>query len=248
MQIKDEGLPIKQDAQLKIRHRLFLEGNYFVDLQPGHARRARARGRRHGARRTRPPRRCSSARCSPRCSRETREDLRTFLREYSSCAQGRGRARASTRRSSTGRTRTATRSQVNDATLGQKRHDLGRVLERPGPGVRRAVEQRGRAEGAGHRPQPDGRRVRLARRTTSRRRSRGCATCSARAARRSRRSTRRCPRSAASRATRCPARAPRRRRSTPRSRSSSRRGGWCPSASWAGSRASCARRCPTWLA
>jgi len=35
MEISDEGLPIHQDAQLKVRSRLFLEGNYFVELRPG---------------------------------------------------------------------------------------------------------------------------------------------------------------------------------------------------------------------
>lgn len=35
MRIDDEGLPIHSDAQLEIRPRLFLEGNYFVDLRPG---------------------------------------------------------------------------------------------------------------------------------------------------------------------------------------------------------------------
>jgi phospholipid/cholesterol/gamma-HCH transport system substrate-binding protein len=35
MEIKDEGLPIHKDATLKIRPRIFLEGNFFVDLQPG---------------------------------------------------------------------------------------------------------------------------------------------------------------------------------------------------------------------
>ena len=35
MEIDDSGLPIKRDAELKIRSRLFLEGNYFVDLHPG---------------------------------------------------------------------------------------------------------------------------------------------------------------------------------------------------------------------
>lgn len=35
MQIKDNGLPIHQDAVLKIRPRIFLEGNFFVDLSPG---------------------------------------------------------------------------------------------------------------------------------------------------------------------------------------------------------------------
>jgi ABC-type transporter Mla subunit MlaD len=35
MEIKDEGLPIHEDATLKIRPRIFLEGNFFVDLKPG---------------------------------------------------------------------------------------------------------------------------------------------------------------------------------------------------------------------
>ncbi|MEA2468927.1 MAG: phospholipid/cholesterol/gamma-HCH transport system substrate-binding protein [Thermoleophilaceae bacterium] len=35
MAIDEAGLPIHRDATLKIRPRLFLEGNFFVDLQPG---------------------------------------------------------------------------------------------------------------------------------------------------------------------------------------------------------------------
>ena len=35
MEIADKGLPIHKDAQVKIRPRIFLEGNYFVDLKPG---------------------------------------------------------------------------------------------------------------------------------------------------------------------------------------------------------------------
>ena len=35
MEIKDEGLPIHEDAELKIRPRIFLEGNFFVELDPG---------------------------------------------------------------------------------------------------------------------------------------------------------------------------------------------------------------------
>jgi phospholipid/cholesterol/gamma-HCH transport system substrate-binding protein len=33
--VKDEGLPIHSDAQIEIRPRLFLEGNFFLDLRPG---------------------------------------------------------------------------------------------------------------------------------------------------------------------------------------------------------------------
>jgi len=35
LEVKDKGLPIHKDATLKIRPRIFLEGNFFVDLQPG---------------------------------------------------------------------------------------------------------------------------------------------------------------------------------------------------------------------
>ena len=35
MEIEPRGLPIHADATVKIRPRLFLEGNWFVELQPG---------------------------------------------------------------------------------------------------------------------------------------------------------------------------------------------------------------------
>jgi phospholipid/cholesterol/gamma-HCH transport system substrate-binding protein len=35
MEINDPGLPIHKDAEVKIRPRIFLEGNFFVDLKPG---------------------------------------------------------------------------------------------------------------------------------------------------------------------------------------------------------------------
>src|SRR3954454_19219656 len=35
MEIQDTGLPIHKDATAKIRPRIFLEGNFFIDLQPG---------------------------------------------------------------------------------------------------------------------------------------------------------------------------------------------------------------------
>jgi len=35
MEIESQGLPIHSDATLKIRPRIFLEGNYFIELQPG---------------------------------------------------------------------------------------------------------------------------------------------------------------------------------------------------------------------
>jgi ABC-type transporter Mla subunit MlaD len=35
MELDDEGLPVHADATAKIRPRIFLEGNFFVDLRPG---------------------------------------------------------------------------------------------------------------------------------------------------------------------------------------------------------------------
>jgi phospholipid/cholesterol/gamma-HCH transport system substrate-binding protein len=35
MELDDKALPIHKDATMKIRPRIFLEGNFFVDLQPG---------------------------------------------------------------------------------------------------------------------------------------------------------------------------------------------------------------------
>ena len=35
MEIKDEARPIREDATMQLRPRLFLEGNLFVDVQPG---------------------------------------------------------------------------------------------------------------------------------------------------------------------------------------------------------------------
>ena len=87
MHIKDEGLPIKRDARLKIRHRLFLEGNYFVDLQPGRPESPElADGGTVPAGQTASP--VQFGQVLTTLQSETREDLRTFLREYSTALKG----------------------------------------------------------------------------------------------------------------------------------------------------------------
>src|SRR5262249_5606271 len=37
MRLQRKGLPLHRDATMKIRPRIFLEGNFFVDVQPGSA-------------------------------------------------------------------------------------------------------------------------------------------------------------------------------------------------------------------
>ena len=47
MEMKESGLPLHKDATMKIRSRIFLEGNFFVDLTPGTPSRRRTGGRGH---------------------------------------------------------------------------------------------------------------------------------------------------------------------------------------------------------
>ena len=127
MHIKEEGLPIKRDARMKVRHRLFLEGNYFVDLQPGRPGSPElADGGTVPANQTAGP--VQFGQVLTTLQSETREDLRTFLREYSTSLKREGAAGFN---QAIKHWEDAYRntSQVNDATLGQKRHDLGRVLD-----------------------------------------------------------------------------------------------------------------------
>ena len=63
MRIEDEGRPVHTDARVKIRPRLFLEGNWLIDLEPGtrgQPRRSPTAGRSRSSRRAR---RSSWARC-----------------------------------------------------------------------------------------------------------------------------------------------------------------------------------------
>ena len=63
MELDENALPLHEDATFKLRPRLFLEGNYFVDMHPGSPN---APGRPTTATRsrsTRPRTRSSSTRC-----------------------------------------------------------------------------------------------------------------------------------------------------------------------------------------
>jgi phospholipid/cholesterol/gamma-HCH transport system substrate-binding protein len=35
MELREDALPLREDARLQVRSRIFLEGNFFVDIQPG---------------------------------------------------------------------------------------------------------------------------------------------------------------------------------------------------------------------
>ena len=127
MEIADEGLPIKKDAELKVRSRLFLEGNYFVDVEPGTPGSADLED---GD--TIPPNQTASpvqfGQLLTTLQSETRTNLRTLLREYSSSLKREGAAGFN---EAIKHWEDAYRntSQVSDAYRGQEPHDLTRVLK-----------------------------------------------------------------------------------------------------------------------
>src|SRR5215204_977695 len=123
----DKGLPIKQVAELKIRPRIFLEGNFFVDLEPGSPSADELR-----ADETIPVTQTAApvqwGDLLTALQSDTRTDLQTFLREYS---KGLDRGGAEGFNEAVKYWEPAYRysSLANDATLGQApNHDLQRVL------------------------------------------------------------------------------------------------------------------------
>src|SRR4051794_30599001 len=126
MEIEKPGLPIHKDAQLKIRPRIFLEGNFFVDIQPGtpsapifHS------GDTVPMQQTSTPVQFGQLLTSLQA--DTREDLQTLLYEYAVKGLGNGGAQAYNKglNYAPGAERSA--SIANDATLGQQPHDLSRL-------------------------------------------------------------------------------------------------------------------------
>jgi phospholipid/cholesterol/gamma-HCH transport system substrate-binding protein len=128
MVLKDSALPIHRDAQLKVRQRIFLEGNFFVDLQPGSPSEPTLDS---GA--TIPRSQTASpvqfGQVLTALQSDTREDLKTFLQEFSKGLEGKGaRGFNQSIRYWTGAYRNS--ALANDATLGQEpTKDLQRVLK-----------------------------------------------------------------------------------------------------------------------
>jgi phospholipid/cholesterol/gamma-HCH transport system substrate-binding protein len=127
MQISPEGLPIHQDARLKIRPRIFLEGNEFVDLQPGSPSSPVIKKGSHfqiPIQQTATPVQFDQVLTA--LQSDTRKNLQMFLKEYSQGladggAQGYNRAvRAMPSAYRYG-------SLANEATLGTQPHDLSKV-------------------------------------------------------------------------------------------------------------------------
>jgi virulence factor Mce-like protein len=89
MELDEDALPLHEDARLRIRPRILLEGNFFVDLTPGSPS---AGSLDDGA--TLPIGQTSTSVTLPEIlsvlSSDTRDDLQTLLREYATALEGGG--------------------------------------------------------------------------------------------------------------------------------------------------------------
>jgi phospholipid/cholesterol/gamma-HCH transport system substrate-binding protein len=122
MELKNNALPLHQDAEAKIRPRIFLEGNFFVDLKPGSPE-----GKKEGSGFTIPVNQTASAvqfgQVLSALQTDTRSNLQRFLKEYSTGLSNGGAAgfnqaiRYWTPAYKNG-------SLMNEASLGTRPHDL----------------------------------------------------------------------------------------------------------------------------
>jgi virulence factor Mce-like protein len=138
-EIKDEGLPIHKDATINVRPRIFLEGNKFVDLKPGSPS---AEVIDDGD--TIPVQQTAASVAFgdvlTALQSDTREDLKTLLREFSKGLEGKG-ARGFNQSVRYWVPAYKYSSLANDATLGQEpTRDLQRVLRGQARTFRALVE------------------------------------------------------------------------------------------------------------
>lgn len=91
MELKKSALPIHEDAQIKIRPRVFLEGNFFVDIKPGSPS-AKKVGSGHMIPTTQTAAPVQFGEVLAALQSDTRADLQTFLKEYSKGLEGKGAA------------------------------------------------------------------------------------------------------------------------------------------------------------
>ncbi len=134
MEIKKEGLPIHKDAQAKVRPRIFLEGNYFVDLRPGSPGAGEMeKGETIPVQNTAAP--VQFGQFLEMLQSDTRENLRTVLREYGKAVDGPG-GRGFNRSIKYWEPAFKNSALVNEATLGIEEHDLSNYLR----GARKVAE------------------------------------------------------------------------------------------------------------
>jgi phospholipid/cholesterol/gamma-HCH transport system substrate-binding protein len=128
MELRNDALPLHKDARAQIRSRIFLEGNFFVTIQPGSPSRGELKD---GS--TLPITQTASTVTLPEIldvlDSDVRTDLQTFLHEYGTVALGGGGAKAFNRAIRSFEPAYRYGALTNDALLGvDPDHDIQRLL------------------------------------------------------------------------------------------------------------------------
>jgi virulence factor Mce-like protein len=127
MEIMDTGLPIHKDAELKIRPRIFLEGNFFVDVQPGTPSAPNLKsGETIPFQQTSTPVQLGDLLTA--LQSDTRSDLKNLIEEYAVKGLGNGGAEAYNRAIGPAVQAFRASSLANQASLGEHPHDLSNLL------------------------------------------------------------------------------------------------------------------------
>ncbi|MGI8726810.1 MAG: MlaD family protein [Solirubrobacterales bacterium] len=128
IEIQDAGLPLKEDSRFKLRPRLFLEGNLFVEVQPGSPGAPAVE-----ADHVFPPTQTSNSVqldeiFTSALQKDARADLQTFLDEFGTALIDEGGAESfqTLYKTSAGAFREG--SKVNEAILGQNPNDLSGLI------------------------------------------------------------------------------------------------------------------------
>jgi phospholipid/cholesterol/gamma-HCH transport system substrate-binding protein len=129
MELREDALPLREDARAQIRSRIFLEGNFFVDIQPGSpSSEELADGS------TVPITQTASTVTLPdiidTLDSDVRSDLQTFLHEYGTVALRGGGAKAFNRAVPSFEPAYRYGALTNDALLGiEPDRDIQRLLK-----------------------------------------------------------------------------------------------------------------------
>jgi phospholipid/cholesterol/gamma-HCH transport system substrate-binding protein len=130
MRIEKKGLPLHRDARMKIRPRIFLEGNFFVDVSPGSPSAPKLHdGDRIPINQTSAPVQLDQVLSALQAP--TRRDLQGLLRELSSGLSGEG-ARGYNRSIPYWAPAYRDSAIVADALQGTEQHDLSRFIDKAG--------------------------------------------------------------------------------------------------------------------
>jgi len=129
MEILDKGLPIHSDATLKIRPRIFLEGNFFVDILPGSPSAPVLTDDDEPIPTTQTAAPVQFGDLLAALQSDTRADLQVFLKEYSAGLAGEG-ARGFNQSFRNGEAAFKNAAIVNQASLGiEPTKDIQRLLK-----------------------------------------------------------------------------------------------------------------------